>query len=69
VLSRVQTTFDDAGRAALVAETSEIAIADLGAIPVYYPVPLFGMRKGIVYDVSTPLHSFAANIHPARPVN
>jgi hypothetical protein len=66
LLGRVQETFDDIQRTALLAEASELAMADLGAIPVYYPVPIFGMRKSLTFDVTSAAHSLAGNIHPAK---
>jgi len=66
VLGRIQTTFDDDKRERLLAEASEVAMADVGAIPVYYPLPILGMRRTLTFDVALAAHSIAGNIHPVE---
>jgi peptide/nickel transport system substrate-binding protein len=67
LLVRAQGTLDDTARAAILAEASETAMADVGVIPLYHQVPLWGMRKGLTLDTSASAPSLAASIHPARP--
>jgi peptide/nickel transport system substrate-binding protein len=67
LLARAQTIFDDAARAAVLAEASEVAMADVGGIPLYFMVLVEAMRKDLVYDPVLPDQSLAANIRPAKP--
>lgn len=67
LLDRAQTTFEDTSRAALLAEASEVAMADVAAIPLYHAMPLWGMRKTLMLDTKFRAHSLAANIHTAKP--
>jgi peptide/nickel transport system substrate-binding protein len=62
VLSVALATVDDAKREKLLQQATEIAINDLGIIPLHHQVNLWGMRKGIVYtprtDERTLAHEF-----------
>jgi len=62
VLGVALATVDDAKREKLLQQATEIAINDLGIIPLHHQVNLWGMRKGIVYtprtDERTLAHEF-----------
>jgi peptide/nickel transport system substrate-binding protein len=53
VLGVALATVDDAKREKLLQQATEIAINDLGIIPLHHQVNLWGMRKGIVYTPRT----------------
>ena len=42
-------TIEDAPRAALLAQASELAIADVALIPIQFPVSTWALRKGLTY--------------------
>lgn len=46
-LARALATVDDVRRAALLAEATEIAVADAGVIPLYFPTNSWAMRAGL----------------------
>ena len=46
-------TVDDAKRAQLLAEATELAIEDVGIIPLHYQVNTWSSRKGIAYRPRT----------------
>ena len=66
LLGRARMTADDTKRGGLLTEASETAMADVGAIPLYHPMPIWGMRKSLMLDASSRAHSLAANIHPVK---
>ena len=53
VLEQALATVDDKARAALLAKATEIAIKDLGIIPLHYQVNTWGAKKGISYRART----------------
>lgn len=53
VLEEALATVDDKARAALLAKATEIAIKDLGIIPLHYQVNTWGAKKGISYRART----------------
>ncbi len=62
VLEEGMFTVDDAKRQKLFQQATEIAIGDMGVVPLYHQVNLWGTRKGIVYtprtDERTLAHEF-----------
>lgn len=53
VIEEALAEVDDPKRAALLAKATEIAIGDLGIIPLHYQVNTWGSRKGLTYTPRT----------------
>ncbi|MCB1509771.1 MAG: ABC transporter substrate-binding protein [Hyphomicrobiaceae bacterium] len=53
LLDEALRTVDDAKRAALLAKATEVAINDLGIIPLHYQVNTWAAKKGITYKART----------------
>ena len=53
LLEQALTTVDDTKRAALLAEATEVAINDVGVIPLHYQVNTWAAKKGISYKART----------------
>lgn len=49
MIEKATSTIDDEARGKLLAEASEVAIKDLGIIPIHYEVSSWAMRKGLTY--------------------
>lgn len=58
-------TFDEAKRNALYARAAEIAVGDMGVIPVYFTVNTWATRKGLTYDARLDEISLAMGLRPA----
>jgi peptide/nickel transport system substrate-binding protein len=65
-LDQALATVDDARREKLLQQATEIAVGDLGIIPLYHQVNLWAARKGIAYTPRTDERTLA---HEFRPVN
>ena len=52
LLEQALATVDDAKREKLLQQATEIAMSDLGIIPLYHQENLWATRKGIVYDAA-----------------
>ncbi len=64
VLETAMTTFDDAKRAALLAEANEIAMADVGIVPLHIPLNRWAARKGLVYQPRMDAMTLAMGLRP-----
>jgi peptide/nickel transport system substrate-binding protein len=64
LLDQALATVDDARRESLLQQATEVAMTDLGIIPLYHQENLWAARKGIVYapraDERTFAHEFRA---------
>ncbi len=49
LLAQALQTVDDDKREALLREATEVAIADVGIIPLHYQINVWASRKGITY--------------------
>ena len=66
VLGEALHTMDDAKRNALYGQAAEIAVANMGVIPVYFTVNTWATRKGLVYDARADEISLAMGLRPAK---
>ena len=57
-------TVDDKAREKLLQEASEVAIGDLGIIPLYYQVNIWATRKGLTYTPRTDEFTLAQFVRP-----
>jgi peptide/nickel transport system substrate-binding protein len=57
-------TVDDAKRQKLFQQATEIAMGDMGIIPLYHQVNLWGTRKGITYTPRTDERTLAHEFRP-----
>ena len=64
VLEQALFSVDDAKRLKLFQEATEIAISDMGIIPLYHQVNLWATRKGIVYTPRTDERTLAHEFKP-----
>jgi peptide/nickel transport system substrate-binding protein len=55
-------TVDDPKRAALLAQATEIAIEDVGIIPLHYQVNTWAMRRGFTYKPRTDEYTLAGGV-------
>lgn len=55
-------TVDDARRQELLAGATEIAMADVGLIPLHFQVNTWGTRPGIRYDARTDEYTMAMGV-------
>ncbi|MCK6454484.1 MAG: ABC transporter substrate-binding protein [Alphaproteobacteria bacterium] len=66
VLEKAMATVDDAAREKLLAEACEIAIGDLGIIPLHYQINAWAMKKGLSYAPRTDEYTLAYEVKPAK---
>jgi len=66
-LGQALRTMDDTQRNALYAKAAEIAVGDMGVIPVYFTVNTWASRKGLEYTARADEISLATDLHPASP--
>ena len=59
-------TVDDAKRAELLARATEVAIEDVGIIPLHYQVNTWAMRRGFTYKPRTDEYTLAGGIGKAN---
>lgn len=62
VLGRALSTLDDAKRQVQLAEATELAIDDLGLIPLHFEIHSWGLRKGLAYTARTDGYTLAAEV-------
>lgn len=65
-LGEALRTMDDAKRNELYAKAAEIAVGDMGVIPVYFTVNTWASRKGLVYHARADEISLAMDLRPAQ---
>jgi peptide/nickel transport system substrate-binding protein len=66
LLVQALATVDDGKREKLLQEASEVAIADMGLIPLHYQINVWAMRKGLTYAPRTDEYTLAQFIRPAN---
>jgi peptide/nickel transport system substrate-binding protein len=66
VLGEALRTMNDDKRNALYARAAEIAVGDMGVIPVYFTVNTWASRKGLDYDARADEISLAMGLRPAK---
>jgi peptide/nickel transport system substrate-binding protein len=59
-------TVDDAKRAELLARATELAIEDLGIIPLHYQVNTWALRRGFTYKPRTDEYTLAGGVGKAN---
>ncbi|MDB5809458.1 MAG: Oligopeptide transporter, periplasmic oligopeptide-binding protein OppA [Betaproteobacteria bacterium] len=64
VLEQALATVDDNRREKLLQQATEIAVGDLGIIPLHHQVNLWGTRKGTVYTPRTDERTLAHEFRP-----
>ena len=57
---------DDKKRAAALAKATEVAIKDLGIIPLHYQVNTWGARKGFKYQPRTDERTVAMEVSATK---
>jgi len=57
-------TLDDTRRSALYAQAAEIAVAEMGMIPVYFTINTWATRRGLVYAARGDEASLAMGLRP-----
>ncbi len=67
LLERALATIEAPAREAMVAEATELALDDVGIIPLYYAMAAWGMRRGITYTARSDGYSFAWEFRPTGP--
>ena len=65
-LGEALRTLDDTKRNALYARAAEIAVEDMGVVPVYFTVNTWGAKKGLTYEARGDELSFAMSLRPAK---
>jgi peptide/nickel transport system substrate-binding protein len=65
ILTKAMATVADPARAKLLAEATEVAIADQGVIPLYYQINIWGHRKGLVFEPRADEYTLAHSVRLA----
>ena len=65
-LGEALRTLDDSKRNALYARAAEIAVADMGVIPVYFTINSWATRKGMKYEARGDEMSLVMGLRPAH---
>lgn len=65
-LGEALRTFDDTKRNALYGKASEIAVREMGVIPVYFTVNTWATKKQFTYDARLDEISLAMGLRPAK---
>ncbi|MGE0221944.1 MAG: ABC transporter substrate-binding protein [Acetobacteraceae bacterium] len=66
VLAQALRTLDYEDRSALYAKAAEIAVGDMGVIPVYHTINTWGSKKGLVYDARADEQTHAMGLRKAQ---
>jgi peptide/nickel transport system substrate-binding protein len=66
VLGQALRTLDEPKRNALYAKAAEIAVADMGVIPVYFTISTWASKKGFTYDARMDEVTLATGFRPAK---
>ena len=62
LLAEALRTVDDAKRNALLAQAAEVAVTDVGVIPIQYPLNTWGARKGLKVIPRTDEYTLAMSV-------
>jgi peptide/nickel transport system substrate-binding protein len=65
-LEEALRTVDDAKREALIAEASQIVMADHGLLPLHFEVSVWAMKKGLTYEGRADQITIAQNVKPVK---
>ncbi len=65
-LGEALRTLDDTKRNALYARAAEIAVGDMGVVPVYFTINTWATKKGLVYDARADELSLAMGLRPLQ---
>jgi peptide/nickel transport system substrate-binding protein len=65
LVGQASETLDTAARAALLAQATELAMADVALIPLFYPVVSWGARNSIHFDGHANEYTVAMRARPA----
>jgi peptide/nickel transport system substrate-binding protein len=65
VLEQALATVDDAAREKLLWQADEIAMRDVGVIPLHYEISTWATRKGFTYQGMANQNTLAMNLKPA----
>jgi peptide/nickel transport system substrate-binding protein len=65
MLAQALATVDDEKRDKLLQEASEVAIGDMGLIPLHYQINVWAMRKGLSYAPRADEYTLAQGVRPA----
>jgi peptide/nickel transport system substrate-binding protein len=65
-LNEALATVDDTKRAELLARATEVAIEDVGIIPLHYQVNTWAMRRGFSYQPRTDEYTLATGVGKAK---
>ena len=65
-LGEALRTLDDNKRNALYAKAAEIAVDDMGVVPVYFTINTWATKKSLVYDARADELSLAMGLRPAK---
>ena len=64
LLNTALSTQDPKQREAMVAQATEIGIADVGIIPLHYQMAIWAMRRGLTYQARSDNYTFAFDVRP-----
>jgi peptide/nickel transport system substrate-binding protein len=66
LITRAQSTMDDAAREALLIQGQKIAAEDVAAIPLYQLVNFWATRRGVAYEARQDQRTVATSAQSAR---
>jgi peptide/nickel transport system substrate-binding protein len=66
LIDQALATVDDAKRAALLAQATEVAIEDVGIVPLHYQVNTWAMRRGFAYKPRTDEYTLVMGVAKAN---
>jgi peptide/nickel transport system substrate-binding protein len=67
LLERALATIDDEARDRLLQQASEMAIADVGLVPLYFEIAVWASRKGFAYSARADGFTLATGVTPTSP--
>ncbi len=65
-LGNALRTLDDTKRNAFYAQASEIAVADMGVIPVYFTINTWATKRGLTYEARGDEMTLVTGVRPAK---
>ena len=65
-LGNALKTLDDTRRNAFYSEAAEIAVGEMGVVPVYFTVNSWATKKGLVYAARGDEQTLAMSLRPAK---